>query len=200
MFTRMDSSWMTGPRRLVLVSRPATQQQLRRSSAVVQDSRTSGDESQKNPKKLKKFGMEDNPPKIRSLKPVVLPDNRRVTMELVVDNLPSVFSGSFGIDLYDTPPASKLSFSAEKDTKIETNLPGDRHQSQYPDIELSIFNSDRQEVASLLIVEHKEPFTALTLHLRSPQANDHYTARAKMTHNNETLEVVEVPFTLEPAD
>jgi hypothetical protein len=148
--------------------------------------------------KKRSFVMEENTPKIRSLKPVVLPDNRRVIMELVVDNLPSVFGGSFGIDLYDSPPTSNLPLSAEKDTDVETGSPDVQHQSEFPDIELSIFNSDQQEVATLLIIEHKEPFTALTLHLRSPQVDGRYTARAKMTHDNKILEIVEVPFTLEP--
>jgi hypothetical protein len=92
---------------------------------------------------------------------------------------------------------SNLPLSAEKGAGVEAGSLGDQHQSEFPDIELSIFNSDQQEVASLLIIEHKESFTALTLHLRSPQADGRYTARAKMTHDNKTLEIVEVPFTLE---
>ena len=144
--------------------------------------------------------MKENPPKITSLKPVVLPDNRRVTMELVVDNLPSVGGKPFGINLYDTPPASRLPLTEDEFSDAKPDPPSGRHENQYPDIELSIFNCDQQEVASLLIVEHKEPFTSLTLHLRSPQANERYTARAEMTYNDETLEIVEVPFTLEAAN
>ena len=195
MFTRMDKCRVSGPPRFVLTSRPG-QHSSSCASRVQWSSELLEMHRRKVLERLKNFDMEENPPKIRSLKPVVLPDNRRVTMELVVDNLPSVFSGSFGIDLYDTPPMSKLSLSADKEPN--TDVSGNQHQSQYPDIELSIFDSNRQEVASLLIIEHKEPFTALTLHLRSPQVDDFYTARAKMTHNDETLEVVEVPFTLEP--
>lgn len=144
--------------------------------------------------------MKDNSPKITSLKPVVLPDNRRVIMELIVDNLPSINGEPFGIDFYETPPTSKLPLSTDKVSEAEASSPSNRHQSKYPDIELSIFDSNQQEVASLLIVEHKEPFTSLTLHLRSPQIDECYTARAEMTYNNETLEIVEVPFTLEPVN
>jgi hypothetical protein len=61
---------------------------------------------------------------------------------------------------------------------------------------LSILNRSRQQVANLLIVEHKEKQTALTLHLPSPDIQEQYLARAEMIYNDKTLDVVEVPFIL----
>jgi hypothetical protein len=51
-------------------------------------------------------------------------------------------------------------------------------------------------VTSLYIVEHKEKYTTLTLHLRQPDLNEDYIARAEMTHGDKTWQIVEVPFKL----
>jgi hypothetical protein len=128
-------------------------------------------------------------PKIASFNPVVLQDNRRVTLEMVVDNLPTVFSNvAFSMpDLSENGPAAP--------PKPDTSAP-----SPFPDVELSILNSGRQQIASLLIVEHKEQRTALTLHLRQPDLTEQYTARAEMTYQDKTLDVVEVPFRLNQAN
>ena len=129
--------------------------------------------------------MTDKLPKISSLKPVVLRDKRRVTLEMVVDNLPTLFSNvSFTVpDLPDslTPPKPE-----------DPGAP-----SPYPNRELSIINSNGKPVANMLIVEHKENFTALTLHMRTPDTAGQYTARAEMSHHGEMLEVVDVPFTID---
>ena len=124
--------------------------------------------------------MTDTEPKIVLLNPVVLDDNRRVTLELVVEGLP--------------PLVPNVMF-ADKPDKPDFNTP-----SPYPNIELSILNSQRQQVASLLIIEHKEKHTALTLHLRNPDPQTQYIARAEMVitapGEDKVLDVVEVPFTL----
>lgn len=113
-----------------------------------------------------------------------MPDNRRVSLEMTVENLPTTFSNIMLMpDLLDEAPSSP--------PKLDRNAP-----SPYPNIELSILNSQRQPIAALYIVEHKERETALTLHLRAPDTAEQYTARAEMTYNDETLDVVEVPFTL----
>jgi hypothetical protein len=65
---------------------------------------------------------------------------------------------------------------------------------------MSILDSQRREVASLIIIEHREPRTALTLHLRAPDVQEQYTARAAIIFNQEILDVVEIPFTLHPAN
>jgi hypothetical protein len=132
--------------------------------------------------------MSQQKPRIASLQPVVLPDNRRVTMELVVENLPTMFA-NVAFTMPDTlggPPA-KPPQSADT-------------PSPYPNLELSILNSRRQQVASLFIVEHKERTTSLTMHLRQPELAEQYTARAEMTYMDEIIDVLEIPFTLHPAN
>jgi hypothetical protein len=126
--------------------------------------------------------MSEKQPKIASLKPVILQDNRRITLELSVKNLPATGGSNimFMPDISDTPP------------RPSAPAPG-----TYPHVELSILNNQRQQVASLLIVEHKEAQTALTLHLPAPaDPDERYTARAEMTYQDEVIDVVEVPFTL----
>ena len=129
--------------------------------------------------------MTQTKPTIASLQPVVLADNRRVTLEMVVENLPALFANvAFTMpDMLDTPPT--------KPSKPPADAP-----SPYPNIELSILNSHRRRVANLFIVEHKEKFTSLTMHLREPDVNEQYTARAEMTYQDQIIDVVEVPFTL----
>ena len=104
---------------------------------------------------------------------------------MTVDNLPTTFSNVMLTmpDMFDESPSPPR--------KPDRDAP-----SPYPNIELAILNSRRQIVASLYIVEHKEPFTALTLHLRPPDLEEKYTARAEMTYNNQVLDVVEIPFRL----
>lgn len=128
-------------------------------------------------------------PTISSLKPVVLPDKRRVTFDLLVENLPTLFSNVTLTlpDLAGDAPGS-------------SSPPGANTPSPYPNIELSILNSQGQPVATTFIVEHKEKHTSLTLHLRRPELETQYTARAEMTYQDKTLEIVEVPFTLKSGD
>jgi hypothetical protein len=106
--------------------------------------------------------------------------------ELVVDDLPNLFSNvSLTMPGFTAP---------EGPAAPAANTP-----SPYPNIELSILNSQRHEVAAVFIMEHKEKYTSLTLHLRSPDLNEQYIARAEMTYQDKTLDVVEVPFTLDQA-
>ena len=128
--------------------------------------------------------MSQNKPKISSLQPLVLPDNRRVTFDLAVTGLPTtssnvllmpdVFEGGSG-----RPPK-----------------PDSTAASPYPDIELSVLNGQRQQIASLYIVEHKETYTSLTLHLPVADPQEQYTARAEMTYLDEIIDIIEVPFNL----
>ena len=134
--------------------------------------------------------MIQNKPTIASLQPIVLADNRRVTLEMVVENLPTLFANvAFDMpDMFDAPP-------------VRPPKPAAGAPSPYPNVELSILNSRRQQVASLFIVEHKERVTTLTLHLRrEPEAPEPYTARAEMTYQDEIIDVVEIPFTLHPTE
>jgi hypothetical protein len=133
--------------------------------------------------------MTDSKPSIYSLRPIILEDNRRVTFEMVVENLPAAVSNVMFTmpEQSDTPPTSP--------PKLDPDAP-----SPYPNIELSILNSHRQQIATLFIVEHKEKHTSLTLHIPSPDNQEQYTARAEMTHQDQILDVVEVPFTLSQSD
>ncbi len=129
--------------------------------------------------------MTEKLPKIISLTPIVLPDKRRVTMELMVDNLPSTFANvTLSMpDTFDTAPTKPI--------KSDPDTP-----SPYPNVELTILNSQQQEVATLFIIEYKEPFTSLTMHLRVPDGSEQYLARAEITHQDKTLDMFETLFTL----
>lgn len=133
--------------------------------------------------------MSQNKPTIASLQPTVLADNRRVTLEMVVENLPTVFANvAFSMpDMLDGPPV--------RPPKPDADAP-----SPYPNMELSILNSRREQVASLFIVEHKERVVSLTLHLREPEVQEPYTARAEMIYQDEIIDVLEIPFALHPTE
>lgn len=133
--------------------------------------------------------MADKRPNITRLEPVVLADNRRVQMELVVENLPDQFANVnfFMPDAFNSP--------RPQPARPDANTP-----SPYPDIELCILDSQGQEVVCLFIVEHKESHTALTLHLPAPDAGEQYMAQARMTYQAQLLQVVETPFTLNPVE
>ena len=129
--------------------------------------------------------MTNKTPKITALTPLVFADNRRVSLEMLVENLPTTTANVLLMpDMFESAQAGPPA-------KLDRSAP-----SPYPNIELSILDSRRQQVARLFIIEHKEPQTALTLHLRAPQPGESYTARAEMTYNDDVLDVVEVPFTL----
>jgi len=122
-------------------------------------------------------------PTIVSLQPIVLADNRRVTFDLEVENLPeSVFNVNF------IPTADPL-------PRPDPSAP-----SPYPNVELSVVNNRGETIASLFIVEHKEPHTTLTLHLPAPDPAESYIARADMTYQDRLLDRVEVRFNLQPND
>lgn len=129
--------------------------------------------------------MTQKTPKITLLNPIVYNDNRRVMLEMDVEHLPTLFSNVSLMmpDLSQTAPAQP--------PKPDPNAP-----SPYPNIELAILDSQNREVASLLIIEHKEPHTSLTLHLRAPNSDEQYTAKAEMSYQDQVIDVVEVPFNL----
>ena len=134
-------------------------------------------------------------PKITLLNPIVLPDKRRVTMELMVENLPGLAGAASNvINFFDAPPPSPRLGSPPRNNNLDDADAADK----YPNVILSIIDSGGQEVASLLIVEHKEPHTSLTLHLRAPDLTEQYIARAEMSLKGDMLEVIEVPFVLNP--
>lgn len=131
--------------------------------------------------------MNSQQPKIASLNPVVFPDKRRVMMELVVEDLPN----------HSANVALNIPGETEPDLSLAEQAAGS--PSPYPNIELAIIDSRGKTVATTFIVEHQEPFTNLTLHLREPEPQEQYIARAEMIYQEAILEVVEVPFTLAEA-
>lgn len=132
--------------------------------------------------------MTEKLPRITSFKPIVLPDNRRVMLDMVVEDLPTIFA-----NIAFTMP-DLAGNSLPKPPKMDPDAP-----NPYPNIELSILNSQRQQVATLFIVEHKEKHTSLTLHLSAPNVNEQYIARAEMSYQDKTVDVAEVSFTLNQA-
>lgn len=130
--------------------------------------------------------MTEKIPRIASLKPIVLAGQSRVSLEMVVENLPTTAANVMLMmpDMLDEGPP--------RPPKPDPDAP-----PPYPNIELSILNNQRRQIASLFIVEHKEPRTALTLHIPAPNVAEQYTARAEMSHNGQVLDVVEVPFSLD---
>ena len=129
--------------------------------------------------------MTNKQPKIALLKPIVLADNRRVILEMVVEGLAN-----------PTPNNMLVMPDLPGETGAGPPKPDPDAPSPYPNVELSILNSRRQQVASLFIVEHKESHTDLPLHLPQPEPQEQYTARAEMTYNEETIDIVESPFRL----
>ncbi len=127
--------------------------------------------------------MDDkNRPKISRLQLTVLPDNRRVTFEIEVAGLPTLPTTFSNVMLMpDILPPQK---------------PGPAAASPYPDIELSILNSRRQQIVSMIVVEHNETRASLTLHLPAADPQEQYTARAEMSYRDEIIDVVETPFNL----
>jgi hypothetical protein len=127
--------------------------------------------------------MTESSPQITSLQPTVLPDNRRITFEMTVTNLPPMVNTFFAVpDTDDTVPSA--------------TGPNSDEPSPYPNIELSVLNSQRQQIASLFIVEHKEEHIALTLHIPDSDPQEQYIARAEMVYQDEIIDVAEAPFTL----
>lgn len=125
-------------------------------------------------------------PRIASFKPIVLEGQSRVSLEMVVENLPTT-AANVMLMMPDT-----LNEGPPGPPKSDPDAP-----TPYPNIELSILNSRRRQIASLFIVEYKETHTALTLHIPAPDLTEQYIARAEMSHNGQVLDVVEVPFSLD---
>ena len=131
--------------------------------------------------------MTTQKPKIASLEPVVLPDMRRVTIALAVKNLPTI-TANVTLDIPGEVASDGNPTASPPSVPI------------YPNVDLAIINSQGRTVASTFIVEHREEVVHLTLHLRQPDLNDRYIARAEMTYQDEMLDVVEAPFTLTEAE
>jgi hypothetical protein len=78
--------------------------------------------------------------------------------------------------------------------------------ARYPDLDIRILGPDGNEAAEMYVVENRETYLSLTLHLSAPIPGARYLARVTLQRGHETVEVLdtkETPFDLvfvEPED
>lgn len=68
--------------------------------------------------------------------------------------------------------------------------------SQPPNVRLICLDADGQEVAEMLLVEWREPYISLTLHLRQSQPGAEYVLRAEVAREGEQLDSADHRFHL----
>ncbi|MFQ5575838.1 MAG: hypothetical protein ACE5G8_02490 [Anaerolineae bacterium] len=122
--------------------------------------------------------MADAGPQFNSLEPVVL-DHYRVQLNLETVNFPPVSNITFTLDSPTSSPVTG--------------------ESPYPTVELSLLDSERNPVAQTTIIEHQETHLSLTLHIRRPQPDAEYIARAEMIRNRRVVNSLSKSFILNPA-
>ena len=129
--------------------------------------------------------------RIEALIPSPMPDGRRVLVTLRTTGLPLYGLGMVAPAPTPTAPGAELS---SKDPTHPTPAQGDQPPSPYPDVDLSVYDRNGNEVAATFIVEHKEPDLDFMLHLRSAEPGGTYTIRATLTDGDQVTQVVEAPF------
>lgn len=134
-----------------------------------------------------------SPLRIESLIPRPLPGLGRVSVLLRVSGLPAYGPGPGSRPIYFTDMPSSEADSSTENPISPAPVPD---SSPYPDVTLSILDQAGHELATTYIVEHKEPELDFTLHLRSFEPGTTCTARAEMTHHDQVVDVVQVPFEL----
>ncbi len=120
-----------------------------------------------------------------------MPDGRRVQVTLRTAGLPPY---SLGIVTSALTPATPNAEMLPEDPARPTLAEDDRSPSPYPDVDLSIYDRQGNEVAATFIVEHKEPDLDFTLHLRSAEPGGPYTVRATLILGGQVIQVIEAPF------
>jgi hypothetical protein len=120
-----------------------------------------------------------------------MPDGRRVLVTLRTSGLPPYGLGV--VAPAPTPAAPNVELFLEDPTR-PAPAKGDRAPSPYPDVDLSVYDRQGNEVAATFIVEHKEPDLDFTLHLRGVEPGGTYTIRATLTDGGQVAQVVEAPF------
>lgn len=128
-------------------------------------------------------------PQFVSLKPIIISHNR-VTLNLETTNFPSTANVRLDLTL-DSDPLS----SPPENHAVPGGEETVRH-TPYPNVELSILDDEQNSVAQLLVVEHKEEFISMTMHIRRPNPNKTYIARADMIHDNRLIQTLTTPFDL----
>lgn len=124
--------------------------------------------------------------KFVSLSPTVL-DYNRVVLTLRTDGFASVPNVVFNFD----SPAEAPNPSG--------SVPSG---ASYPNVDLTLVDEHGQIVSQITIIEHRQAELSLTLHLRRPQPDHPYTARAEMKDGETVLHTLGVSFILKipPAD
>jgi hypothetical protein len=127
-------------------------------------------------------------PQLITLEPVVLTNNR-ISLNLVTKFPPQSNVALLNFEFDDTPPQ-------QKSTPAPLDLDEAIRTSPYPNVELRILDEEHHEVASLFIVEHRDPNLSLMLHLRQPQPGKQYLAQADLIYQQKLLQTLTVPFGL----
>jgi hypothetical protein len=76
--------------------------------------------------------------------------------------------------------------------------------STYPNLELTLLNPAGKPVATMFIIEAREPYQSLTLHLRQPpEAGEQYRLQIELSRDGDMLDKRQLDFELtfkEPTD
>ncbi len=155
-------------------------------------------------------------PQFISVTPTVL-DDRRVTVNIKTANLPEVNRLGACLVNLDQPPTPNVTLNLDTSSAPVAPTPptgkendaaenGDAvdmeqfEQSKFPVVEVNLVDADNNFVAHSMIIEHQEPDLSITLHVRSPQQGQTYTAYAEMIYHQELVHVVSAPFIWEPQE
>ncbi len=68
--------------------------------------------------------------------------------------------------------------------------------AQPPNVRLLCLDADGQEAAEMLLVEWREPYISLTMHLKKPQTGAEYIMRAEVARDGQLLDSRDFPFAL----
>ncbi len=67
---------------------------------------------------------------------------------------------------------------------------------RYPNVRLSCLDESGKEVGEMLLVEWRDPYISLTMHLREPNPGANYVMRAEVARDEQLLDAQEHPFQL----
>ena len=153
-------------------------------------------------------------PQFISVTPTVL-DDRRVTVNIKTANLPEMNRLGACLVNLDQPPAPNVTLNLDTgsapvalppvnekpDTGDDESVDVSQfEQSKFPVVEVNLVDADDNFVAHSMIIEHQEPDLSITMHVRSPQAGQTYTAYAEMIYHQELVHVVSASFVWEPQE
>lgn len=67
---------------------------------------------------------------------------------------------------------------------------------QPPNVRLLCLEADGREAAEMLLVEWRDPYISLTMHLKKPHPGAGYTLRAELARDGRLLDTQDFPFAL----